>query len=774
MAVNHAIGTIFKAEDRATPTIGRLGSKIRGLYAESKLLNKGIGRLGNNAGFRQMGRGVGQLRRSFGGLNQRIKTVGASLVALGSIGTVAVGWKMTTDFAAQADELSKFTRQIGMTAEAYQEWQYVADRQGVSNEEFKKGVTGFSKRLGELRLETGSLYTVLDKSNPALMKQLQTTTSTEEALSLYMAALEQMKDPADKAALASAAFGGKLAKFTRIAEAGEDGIKALRLEAKSFGLISSESALQSEGFIDSLTNWKMAVGGLRNEIGANLLPTIKPYLDQMTNWVKLNRELIGQRVGEYIKNIAKWLESIKWQEIGQGIKSFTQGIGWFVDKIGGTRNALIGLAVVMNGSLVGGVLNLTAGFLRLGLAASSGAVGGIWKYRKSIGGAFVKTSKFAGKSILNIGRAGMWATKGVFKLSVATGKFLATSLLTGAKGAGKFAFTVGKTLVKAAARGARSVLMLGRAFMMNPIGLAVAGIAAGAYLIIKNWSNVKDWFSNMWGSVKNIFGGFGGFLKGVFTGDMEVAVGGIKQMWGGITDYYSGLWDGVKGIFSAVWNDLIGIILPDKWIAKGNEIGSGVVDAIETKWLELKEMLGNVAGIFDFSAWWDVGVKAGEALGKGISAVWQNIKNWFREKIYEMFDILPNWVKDKLGFDKKDGKPKGGDPDPDDSFNMGNYKNPYDIGNRKPYQPALIMDNQKLKPHGDNLTSTEIKSAMQSGLKDSKVEGKFEGGLDVMVHVKGQPATVTTNGHGKINEDPIKIDTTNRHGGVGSFNPGSL
>ncbi len=734
MATNYAVATTFKARDEATPTIGRLGSKIRGLYAESKLLNKGIGRLGNNAGFRQMGRGVGQLRRSFGGLNQRIKTVGASLVALGSIGTVAVGWKMTTDFAAQADELSKFTRQIGMTAEAYQEWQYVADRQGVSNEEFKKGVTGFSKRLGELRLETGSLYTVLDKSNPALMKQLKATTSTEEALNLYMAALEQTKDPADKAALASAAFGGKLAKFTRIAEAGEDGIKALRLEAKSFGLISSESALQSEGFIDSLTNWKMAVGGLRNEIGANLLPTIKPYLDQMTNWVKLNRELIGQKVGEYIKNIAKWLESIKWQEIGQGIKSFTQGISWFVDKIGGTRNALIGLAVVMNGSLVGGILNLTAGFLRLGLAAGSGAVGGIWNYRKSI--------------------------------------WIAT------KATGKFALTVGKTLVKAAARGARSVLMLGRAFMMNPIGLAVAGIAAGAYLIIKNWSNVKDWFSNMWGNVKNIFGGFGGFLKGVFTGDMEGAVNGIKQMWDGITDYYRGLWDGVKGIFSAVWNDLIGIILPDKWIAKGNEIGSGVVNAIETKWLELKDMLGNVAGIFDFSAWWDVGIKAGEALGKGISAVWQNIKNWFREKIYEMFDILPNWVKDKLGFDKKDGKPKGGDSDDDDSdddsFNMGNYKNPYDIGNRKPYQSALIMDTQKLKPHGDNLTSTEIKSAMQSGLKDSKVEGKFAGGLDVMVHVKGQPATVTTNGHGKINEDPIKIDTANRHGGVGSFNPGSL
>jgi TP901 family phage tail tape measure protein len=47
----------------------------------------------------------------------------------------------------------------------------------------------------------------------------------------------------------------------------------------------------------------------------------------------------------------------------------------------------------------------------------------------------------------------------------------------------------------------RGVLWIGRALMLNPIGLAVTAIAGGAYLIYKNWTPLKKWFAGLWSDI---------------------------------------------------------------------------------------------------------------------------------------------------------------------------------------------------------------------------------------------------------------------------------
>lgn len=67
------------------------------------------------------------------------------------------------------------------------------------------------------------------------------------------------------------------------------------------------------------------------------------------------------------------------------------------------------------------------------------------------------------------------------------------------------------------------VPLVGAAFsvMTGPIGIAVAAIGAAAYVIIKNWDSVKEYFSNgagakLWNSISN----------------------GAKALWGGIEIYF--------------------------------------------------------------------------------------------------------------------------------------------------------------------------------------------------------------------------------------------
>lgn len=52
---------------------------------------------------------------------------------------------------------------------------------------------------------------------------------------------------------------------------------------------------------------------------------------------------------------------------------------------------------------------------------------------------------------------------------------------------------------------AKGIMIVGRALLANPIGLAIAAIATAAYLIYENWEPIKAFFLDLWESVKKIF-----------------------------------------------------------------------------------------------------------------------------------------------------------------------------------------------------------------------------------------------------------------------------
>lgn len=49
------------------------------------------------------------------------------------------------------------------------------------------------------------------------------------------------------------------------------------------------------------------------------------------------------------------------------------------------------------------------------------------------------------------------------------------------------------------------VAVVGRAFLLNPIGLAVTAIAGAALLIYTYWGPIKNFFAELWGGIKNTF-----------------------------------------------------------------------------------------------------------------------------------------------------------------------------------------------------------------------------------------------------------------------------
>jgi len=102
--------------------------------------------------------------------------------------------------------------------------------------------------------------------------------------------------------------------------------------------------------------------------------------------------------------------------------------------------------------------------------------------------------------------------------------------------------------------------------------LVIAAIAAAAYLIISNWSEIKDFFSKLWESIsgtfinawegiKSFFTGLWSWLQSFFSqwGILILAVLApfigipflIYTYWGQIKLFFTGLWESVKSSFSS-------------------------------------------------------------------------------------------------------------------------------------------------------------------------------------------------------------------------------
>lgn len=171
---------------------------------------------------------------------------------------------------------------------------------------------------------------------------------------------------------------------------------------------------------------------------------------------------------------------------------------------------------------------------------------------------------------------------------------------------------LGGTLLFGLKLAGQAILWLGRALMMNPIGLLITGIALAAYLIYRHWAPIKTFFTGLWDEVKTGFSGglsgiaglivnfspvgwfyrafagvmnyFGVELPGTFTefGGLLITglVNGISNMAGALKDSVVGIGSSVKGWFT----ETLGIQSPSRvFIGYGANISEGAALGISAQ-----------------------------------------------------------------------------------------------------------------------------------------------------------------------------------------------
>ncbi|EEO3478964.1 hypothetical protein G6212_002791 [Salmonella enterica subsp. enterica] len=164
-----------------------------------------------------------------------------------------------------------------------------------------------------------------------------------------------------------------------------------------------------------------------------------------------------------------------------------------------------------------------------------------------------------------------------------------------ATGAGRLGRVLGGGLLRGLMAAGRAVLFIGRALLMNPIGLLITGIAVAAYLIYRYWEPIKGFFTRLWTGIENIGTQIWSSITGFFTDrwqDIQTAFDGGLLGIGELILNWSPL-----GLFTQVFSEVMswfGIDLPKNFTDFGKNIIDGLTDGIKNKWNAVKDTFKNL------------------------------------------------------------------------------------------------------------------------------------------------------------------------------------
>ncbi|WP_111496139.1 phage tail tape measure protein [Marinobacter bohaiensis] len=268
--------------------------------------------------------------------------------ALVGAGAAAGIFGIANSTATLGDQVAKTGDKIGIALGPFQELRYAAERSGVSTEKFDSSLERFVKRMGEATQGTGAArkaYEELGLSAEDLAKL-----TPEKSLEVVADRLSSVENQSQRVAIAAQLFGREGVAMVNMMKDGSAGLQALRKDARATGYVLSEKAARdAEAFKDAMLDAQLGMAGMKNTIGAELMPAITDMMGDLSAWMRENRDQVSafaSNFGTKLKNAIPVL-----RDIAVGAASTAKTLGLIATNlatlVGGFDNLGMILAVVL-------------------------------------------------------------------------------------------------------------------------------------------------------------------------------------------------------------------------------------------------------------------------------------------------------------------------------------------------------------------------------------------------------------------------------------------
>lgn len=248
--------------------------------------------------------------------------IGATAMTALTGATIAGGTalvKGVSSVASYADNIDKMSQKMGISAEAYQEWDAVLQHSGSSIDSMARGMQTLQKNA----VNSADKFEKLGISQEQLSQM-----STEELFSATIKGLQDMGEGAERTALASELLGGSAKELGALLNtSSEDTQKMIDTVHELGGVMSDDAVKAGADFEDKLQDMQTSITGLKNNMLGQLLPATSSVMAGLTKVFSGDAE--------------KGLE-----EINQGVEDFA-----------GNLTSLLPNLVSVGGSIITGLVN---------------------------------------------------------------------------------------------------------------------------------------------------------------------------------------------------------------------------------------------------------------------------------------------------------------------------------------------------------------------------------------------------------------------------------
>lgn len=239
--------------------------------------------------------------------------VAATAVATATVAMGTAIVKSAGETAAYGDNIDKMSQKLGMSAEAYQEWDAVLQHSGTSIESMQAGMK--------------TLATAAETGNAAFEKLGMTqeeiaNMSQQELFEATITALQNVSSETERTYLAGQLLGRGATELGPLLNTSAEETQKMRDRVHELGGVMSDEAVKAAAhYQDSLQDMQTALSGLQRSLTGEFLPGITQVMDGLTEVFSGNSEGGLGMISEGIDNLLSTIteEMPRFIDLGLGI-----------------------------------------------------------------------------------------------------------------------------------------------------------------------------------------------------------------------------------------------------------------------------------------------------------------------------------------------------------------------------------------------------------------------------------------------------------------------
>ena len=242
------------------------------------------------------------------GLSDVIGVAKAVGVAIAAAGAAVFG--LAKSAANYADKIEDTAMAVGVTNHSLQTLAHAAKLSGASFEELEVGLRSFSRNMRDAADKGGIAADAFARLRVNTQDANGNMRDSDAVLADVADRFASMSNGAEKTALAMDIFGRSGTRLIPMLNAGAGGIAEMRAEAERLGIVLDDNAIRAgSDFNDSLDRLSAVFIGLKNSIGAAVIPALMELVDSLREIVVANMDIIRTNLTKFMNGLIRVIKA---------------------------------------------------------------------------------------------------------------------------------------------------------------------------------------------------------------------------------------------------------------------------------------------------------------------------------------------------------------------------------------------------------------------------------------------------------------------------------